>query len=79
MHTPSQPGTKLGVALSAILGAIFAVFVFAAAFDPALFAKPVIQGGTVTLWFAFGFGLIWATVLIIGFYVLWVNAQEARR
>ena len=78
MHTSSQPGTRLGVALSLMLGALFAGFIVAAAFNPGLFARPMFAGGTVTLWFAYGFGLIWTTVLVIGFYVAWVNARERR-
>ena len=76
MHTSSQPGTRLGVALSLALGALFAGFIFAAAFNPGLFAGPVFAGGTVTLWFAYGIGLIWTTVAVIGFYVAWANTRE---
>lgn len=76
MHSSSQPGTRLGVALSLALGALFAGFIGAAAFNPALFAGPVFAGGVVTGWFAYGLGLIWTTVVVIGLYVAWVNAQE---
>lgn len=78
MHASSQPGTRLGVVLSLLLGTLFAGFILAAAFNPGLFAGPVSAGGTVTLWFAYGFGLIWTTVLVIGLYVAWVNARERR-
>ena len=78
MHTSSQPGTRLGVVLSLALGALFAGFIAVAAFNPALFAGPVFAGGVATLWFAYGLGLIWTTVLVIGFYVAWANAQEGR-
>lgn len=76
MHTSSQPGTRLGVVLSLALGTLFAGFILAAAFNPDLFAGPVFAGGTVTLWFAYGIGLIWTTVAVIGLYVAWVNARE---
>ena len=78
MHTSSQPGTRLGVVLSLALSALFAGFIAAAAFNPALFARPVFAGGVVTLWFAYGLGLIWTTVLVIGVYVAWVNAREGQ-
>jgi hypothetical protein len=39
----------------------------------------VFAGGTVTLWFAYGIGLIWTTVVVIGLYVAWVNAREKQQ
>ncbi len=59
-----------------LLGAAFAVFVAAAAYAPGLFAGPVTAGGTVSIWFLFGIGLIWAVVLMTGFYVLLANAAD---
>ena len=69
---------RLGLILLAILGVLFFIFMGAAAFAPGLFATPVVQGGTVTKWFAFAFGLIWLSVLATGFYVFSVNSAEDR-
>ena len=59
-----------------LLGGGFAVFVAAAAFAPGLFAGPVPAGGSVSGWFAFGLGLIWAVVLMTGVYVALANAAD---
>jgi uncharacterized membrane protein (DUF485 family) len=69
---------RLGLILLAILGGLFFVFMGAAAFAPGMFATPVVQGGTVSKWFAFAFGLIWLSVLVTGFYVFSVNSAEDR-
>lgn len=72
------PGTRLRLLLLPLLGALYAVFIAAAAFRPALFAQPLFAGGTVTVWFAYALGLIWASVLTTGLYVWRVNAMEGR-
>lgn len=77
-ETPWFSPARLGLILLTILGILFFVFMGAAAFAPALFATPVVQGGTVTKWFAFAFGLIWLSVLTTGFYVFVVNSAEDR-
>jgi uncharacterized membrane protein (DUF485 family) len=69
---------RLGLILLVTLGILFFIFMGAAAFKPDLFATPVVQGGIVTKWFAFAFGLIWLSVLATGFYVLSVNSAEDR-
>ena len=62
--------------LIVVLGGAFAVFMTAAAFAPGLFAGPVMPGGTVSYWFLFGIGLIWAVVLTTGLYVALANASD---
>jgi len=69
---------QLGLVLLAFLGTLFFIFMATAAFAPTYLAKPVVQGGTVTMWFAFAFGLIWTSVLVTGAYVLAVNSAEDR-
>ncbi len=64
------------VVMLLLLGAGFAVFVAAAAFAPGLFAGPVTTGGSVSVWFLFGFGLIWSVVLMTGVYVALANAAD---
>ena len=59
-----------------VLGAAFAVFMVVAAFAPGLFAGPLVAGGTVSFWFLFAIGLIWAVVLTTGLYVLLANAAD---
>ena len=59
-----------------LLGGAFAIFMTAVAFAPDLFAGPLIIGGTVSLWFLFGIGLIWSVVLTTGIYVMLANAAD---
>lgn len=70
--------TRLGLLLLAMLGVLFFIFMGAAAFAPGVFAGPIVQGGTVSKWFAFAFGLIWLSVLATGFFVYAVNSAEDR-
>ena len=65
---------RLGMLL--VLGGAFAAFMTAAAFAPDLFAGPVTAGGTVSIWFAYGLGLIWAVVLMTAVYVVLANAAD---
>ena len=76
MRVPQSSLHVVRLAMLLVLGGAFAVFVAAAAFAPDLFAGPVTAGGTVSIWFAYGLGLIWAVVLMTGAYVLLANAAD---
>lgn len=76
---PLFRANRLGVVLLGILAVLFFSFMSTAAFAPGWFAQPILRGGTVTVWFAFAFGLIWTSVLATGLYVYIVNAAEDRR
>lgn len=78
-ESPSFRAKRLGLGLLIFLGVLFFSFMGTAAFAPGWLAKPIVQGGTVTLWFASAFGLIWTSVLATGLYVYVVNAAEDRR
>lgn len=69
---------RLGFVLLAFLGALFFLFMGLAAFAPSLLAGPIVQGGTVSLWFLYAIGLIWTSVLCTGLHVLVANAAEDR-
>jgi uncharacterized membrane protein (DUF485 family) len=75
---PPFNAALLGLFLLTLLAILFFIFMGTAAFAPSLFATPV-MGGTVTVWFAFAFGLIWTSVLATGLYVFLVNAAEDRQ
>lgn len=68
----------LGAILTVILVAAYFGFVGMGAFAPALLAKPVLAGGTVTWAFAYGLFVIALGVVLTGLYVLLVNRAEAR-
>ncbi|TXN08023.1 DUF485 domain-containing protein [Methylobacterium sp. WL103] len=68
----------LGVALTLILVVAYFGFVALGAFAPALLAKPVLGGGTVTWAFAYGLFVMALGVILTGLYVLVVNRAEAR-
>ncbi|WP_375460423.1 DUF485 domain-containing protein [uncultured Enterovirga sp.] len=68
----------LGVGLLAFLGSLFFLFMGLAAFAPSYLARPIVQGGTVSLWFLYAIGLIWTSVLCTGLHVLVANALEDR-
>lgn len=70
---------SLGAILTAILILVYFGFVAMGAFAPALLAKPVVSGGTVTWAFAYGLFVIVLGVVLTGLYVLMVNRAEARR
>jgi uncharacterized membrane protein (DUF485 family) len=70
---------RLGLCLLVVLAALFFFFMGTAAFAPGLFAKPIMPGGALTMWFAFAFGLIWTSVLATGLYVFIVNTAEDRQ
>jgi uncharacterized membrane protein (DUF485 family) len=69
---------RLGFVLLVLLGALFFLFMGLAAFAPGLLAGPIVQGGTVSLWFLYAIGLIWTSVLCTGLHVLVANAAEDR-
>lgn len=68
----------LGVILTAILMVAYFGFVAMGAFAPALLAKPVLSGGTVTWAFAYGLFVIVLGVVLTGIYVLTVNRADVR-
>ena len=81
---PPTPDTSaqslaLGVALTAVLVAAYFGFVGLSAFAPAILAKPIAAGGTVTWAFAYGLGVIALGVVLTGLYVVVANRAEARR
>ncbi len=69
---------RLGIGLLVFLGCLFFLFMGLAAFAPGLLAGPIMQGGTVSLWFLYAIGLIWTSVLCTGLHVLVANAAEDR-
>lgn len=68
----------LGVILTVILMVAYFGFVSMGAFAPAMLAKPVLSGGTVTWAFAYGLFVIVLGVVLTGIYVLTVNRADAR-
>ena len=68
----------LGFGLLALLGCLFFLFMGLAAFAPGFLARPIVQGGTVSLWFLYAIVLIWTSVLCTGLHVLVANAAEDR-
>jgi uncharacterized membrane protein (DUF485 family) len=76
---PRKLSTILSFVLLGLLALFYAGFMVAAAFAPGWFAGPVMAGGTVSVWFAYGLGLIWSVVLATGVYVAIANAEENAR
>ncbi|WP_264048219.1 DUF485 domain-containing protein [Methylobacterium flocculans] len=78
LRAPDTQNVHLGVTLTVILMAAYFGFVAMGAFAPALLAKPVLSGGTVTWAFAYGLFVIVLGVVLTGIYVLAVNRADAR-
>ena len=76
MRVPQSSLQVVRLVMLCTLGCGFAVFMIAAAFAPELFAGPVTAGGTVSFWFVYGLGLIWAVVLMTAAYVVLANAAD---
>ncbi|MCJ2125898.1 DUF485 domain-containing protein [Methylobacterium sp. J-077] len=66
---------RLGFALTAILIVFYFGFVGLGAFAPAVLAKPLVDGGTVTVAFAYGLFVIALGVALTGIYVLIANRE----
>lgn len=79
MPTPDERSPRLGAALTAVLAAAFFGFLGMSAFAPAILARPITAGGTVTWAFAYGLGVIVLGVALTGLYVLIANAADAGR
>ena len=79
MGMPRRRSVTASFVLLGLLGLLYAGFMVAAAFAPGLFAGPVFAGGTVSIWFLYGFGLIWGVVGATGLYVVLANAEEGGR
>lgn len=80
---PSEEGVeigrpRLGLALTAILIVCYFGFVGLGAFAPAILAKPLFDGGTVTVAFAYGLFVIALGVALTGIYVLIANREVIR-
>lgn len=80
---PSVAGDKigrpgLGLALTAILIVFYFGFVGLGAFAPAVLARPLVEGGTVTIAFAYGLFVIALGVALTGIYVLVANRAGVR-
>ena len=69
---------RLGVTLTILLGLPTLGFFCFAAFDPAALAAPIFPGKPVSLWFAYGLGLIAYSVILACVYVALANRQAAR-
>lgn len=69
---------RLGFGLLVVLACLFFLFMGLAAFAPGLLARPIVQGGTVSLWFLYAIVLMWLSVLCTGLHVLVANAAEDR-
>lgn len=76
---PRKLSTVLSFVLLGVLALFYAGFMIAAAFAPGWFAGPVTAGATVSVWFVYGFALIWGVVLATGLYVAVANAEENAR
>ncbi|MCJ2056191.1 DUF485 domain-containing protein [Methylobacterium sp. J-048] len=80
ISSPLQAGVRigrprLGFALTAILIVFYFGFVGLGAFAPAVLAKPLVDGGTVTVAFAYGLFVIALGVVLTGIYVLIANRE----
>ena len=67
---------KLGIALTAILFALYAGFIVLGTFAPDVLATPVVTGGTVTVAIIYGLFVIASGVLLTGLYVLLANQGD---
>ena len=76
--TTATESVRIGASLTAILVAAYFGFIGLSAFAPALLARPVFAGGTVTWAFACGLGVIGLGVGLTGLYVLVANRAEDR-
>ncbi|MGI4793019.1 MAG: sodium:solute symporter family transporter [Janthinobacterium lividum] len=64
---------RLGLILTAILAVPVAIFFCFAAFNPAELAVPISAGSPVTLWYAYGLGLIVFSLILGLIYVVVAN------
>lgn len=69
---------RLGMVLTAILMVVYFGFIILGAFAPSVLAKPVLQGGTVTIAFVYGLSVIALGVVLTGIYVAISNGREDR-
>ncbi len=69
---------RLGLVLTAILAVPVIVFFCFAAFDPAGLAAPISAGSPVTIWYAYGLGLIAFSLLLGLIYVIVANRLADR-
>ncbi|MDP4006066.1 DUF485 domain-containing protein [Methylobacterium sp. NEAU K] len=80
---PSEAGGKigrprLGLGLTATLMLFYFGFVGLGAFAPSVLARPLVDGGTVTVAFAYGLFVIALGVALTGIYVLIANRESIR-
>ena len=69
---------RLGLGLTAILMVFYFGFVGLGAFAPSVLARPLVEGGTVTVAFAYGLFVIALGVVLTGIYVLIANREGIR-
>jgi uncharacterized membrane protein (DUF485 family) len=69
--------SSLSWSLCILMIVIYAAFVLLAALDPAFMAQPV-GGGTITLAFPLGLGVMVAAVVLTGLYVARANTEFDR-
>jgi uncharacterized membrane protein (DUF485 family) len=69
------PGTWLGVVLTLLLMAAYFGFIGLGALAPAVLARPLVAGGTVTVAFAYGLFVIALGVVLTSLYV-WVTRSH---
>ena len=69
---------RLGLVLTAILAVPVLIFFCFAAFDPAGLAVPISAGSPVTLWYAYGLGLIGFSLVLGLIYVVVANRMSDR-
>lgn len=74
--TDDRLGTVLGVALTLVMMVAYFGFIGLGSFAPAVLARPVVAGGTVTVAFAYGLFVIGLGVVLTSAYV-WVTSRRA--